>query len=122
MSAGHAADRFNKPPGRLKWCGVKNSRTLSRHAQGLQICLAANQALHALGLQLIERQRSITVADVLRRDEPLLGLRRTALDNLLQADADKLDAQLLPPWPAVPAAPGAAPTAAAGDPDAARRP
>ena len=81
------------------WAAL-NARHTSQ-AQGLQACIDNNQALHALGQDLVQRYGSLTVAELLQRDEPFLQFRRVALENLLQGYRDKLDAQaLLPPGPA----------------------
>lgn len=72
----------------------------SRHAeqaQGLQACITSNQALHALGQDVLQRYATQTVADVLKRDEPFLQWNRVAMENLLQGYRDKLDAQALVP-------------------------
>jgi len=72
----------------------------SRHqtqAQGLQVCIANNQALHELGLDLLQRYASKGVAEVLGQHEPFVQTRRVALENLLQDYRDKLDLQALKP-------------------------
>lgn len=64
-------------------------------AQGLQTCMANNQALHALGLELLQRYADKGLTEVLAQNEPFLQTRRTALDNLVQGYQDKLDQQAL---------------------------
>jgi len=64
-------------------------------AQGLQTCMANNQALHALGLELLQRYADKGLTEVLAHNEPFLQTRRVALDNLVQGYQDKLDQQAL---------------------------
>lgn len=80
----------------------------AEQAQGLQACIASNQALHALGQEVLQRHATQTVAEVLQRDEPFLQLRRVAFENLLQGYRDKLDAQALVPMPVPAPVPGQA--------------
>jgi chromosome segregation ATPase len=74
-------------------------------AQGLQACLASNQALHGLGLDLLQRYADKTVAEVLAENEPFVQTRRVALENLMQGYRDKLDAQALRTLPEAARAP-----------------
>ena len=64
-------------------------------AQGMQACLASNEALHALGNELLQRYAGKTVAEVVAQNEPFLQLQRVALENLMQGYRDKLDMQAL---------------------------
>lgn len=80
----------------------------SRHelqAQGLQTCIANNQALHALGSELLQRWANKGLGEVLAQNEPLLQLKRVALENLLGGYQDKLDALALKPAGGGPLAP-----------------
>ena len=82
----------------------------SRHAAqtlGLQTCIANNQALRDIGLDLMQLYAHKSVADVWAQNEPFLQVQRVALENLLQGYQDKLDDKALK------AAAGSA-TAAAG--------
>lgn len=66
----------------------------SRHnvqAQGLQLCIANNQALGEIGADLLQRYRNKGLAEVLAHNEPFLQLQRVALDNLTAGYQDKLD-------------------------------
>jgi chromosome segregation ATPase len=94
----------------------QRSSTLSaltdRHqvqAQGLQTCIANNQALHDTGLELLDRYAGKGVADVLAQREPFLQLKRVALENLLQGYQDKLDLLALKPAASAGAEPARAP-------------
>ena len=67
----------------------------ARHAlqaQGLQTCIANNQALRDIGLELVQRYANKGVSDVLAHNEPFTQIQRVALENLLQGYQDKLDA------------------------------
>jgi len=66
-------------------------------AQGLQSCIASNQALHALGQELLQRYAGKGVGDVIAQHEPFLQFKRVALENLLQGYQDKLDQQAIKP-------------------------
>jgi len=84
----------------------------ARHAtqaQGLQSCMASNQALHAIGLDLLQRYADKGVGEVLAQREPFLQLKRVALENLLQGYQDKLDQQAIQPLATSPVEPGRAP-------------
>jgi hypothetical protein len=70
-----------------------------RQAEGLQICIASNQALRDIGLDLLQRYAGKTVAEVLAQDEPFLQFQRVKLENLLQDYEDKLDRQAVRPVP-----------------------
>jgi chromosome segregation ATPase len=66
-------------------------------AQGLQSCIANNQALVGLGRELLQRYADKGMAEVLAQNEPFLQFKRVALENLLQGYQDKLDQQALKP-------------------------
>jgi chromosome segregation ATPase len=87
-----------------------------RQAEGMQICIARNRSLRDVGLDLLQRYASKTVADVLAQDEPFLQFQRVKLENLLQDYEGKLDQLAVKP-----AAPGTAQAAPDG-PASARRP
>lgn len=71
----------------------------SVQATGLQTCIANNQTLRDIGLDMLQRYATKTVADVLAQNEPFLQVRRVAMENLVQGYEDKLDAQALKPAP-----------------------
>jgi hypothetical protein len=83
-----------------------------RQAEGLLICIASNQALRNIGLDLLQRYAGKTVAEVLAQDEPFLQFQRVKLENLLQDYEDKLDRQAVKPVPGSPSAGRADPVAA----------
>lgn len=60
-------------------------------------CTDKNQRLAQLSLELIERYRSKTFADVARQKEPLLGLGEVQTFNLLQEYRDRSDAERFKP-------------------------
>jgi chromosome segregation ATPase len=64
-------------------------------AQGLQSCIANNQALAGLGRELLQRYADKGMAEVLAQNEPFLQVKRVAMENLLQGYEDKLDQQAL---------------------------
>jgi chromosome segregation ATPase len=67
----------------------------ANQAQGLQACIANNQALYTLGRDLLQRYADKGISDVLAQSEPFLQTRRVAMENLLQGYQDKLDQQAL---------------------------
>jgi chromosome segregation ATPase len=77
----------------------------SRHAtqaQGLQACIANNQALHGLGRELLQRWLDKGVLETTAQVEPLFQFKRVELENLVQGYQDKLDQQALKPAAAAP--------------------
>jgi chromosome segregation ATPase len=62
-------------------------------AEGLQICIVNNDALHKLGLELLDRYAGKGVAEVLAVNEPFLQFKRVELENLVQGYRDKIDQQ-----------------------------
>jgi chromosome segregation ATPase len=67
----------------------------ANQAQGLQACIVNNQALHALGGELLQRYADKGIREVLGHNEPFLQSGRVTLENLLQGYQDKLDQQAL---------------------------
>ena len=70
----------------------------SRHgtqAQGLQTCIASNQALRDIGQELLQMYANKSVADVMVQNEPFLQVKRVTMENLLQGYQDKLDEKAL---------------------------
>ncbi len=70
-------------------------RRHATQAQGLQQCVANNQALHALGKELLQRWVDKGVLETAAQVEPLFQLRRVELENLVQGYDHKLDRQAL---------------------------
>lgn len=73
---------------------------LARHqtqAQGLQLCVANNQALRKLGDELLQRYIAKGHAEVAAQNEIFVQTRRVALENLVQDYEDKLDRLVLKP-------------------------
>lgn len=71
-----------------------------RHASqaaGLQACVAANEQLHGIGLELLDRYQNKGLWSALRDQEPLLQVQRVKLENLMQGYRERLDAQALAP-------------------------
>lgn len=66
-------------------------------AQGLQTCIANNQALHGLGRELLQRWLDKGVLETTAQVEPLFQFKRVQLENLSQGYQDKLDQQALKP-------------------------
>ncbi|CAD5373525.1 conserved exported hypothetical protein [Rubrivivax sp. A210] len=63
--------------------------------QVLEACSASNKALHALGLELLQRYENKGLAEVLAHNEPFVQTRRVQLENLVEAYRDKLMQQSL---------------------------
>jgi len=72
---------------------------LRTQAGGLQTCIANNDALHALGHELLGRYANKGVWEAASQNEPFLQLKRVALENLVSGYRDKLDQQALAPSP-----------------------
>jgi DNA repair exonuclease SbcCD ATPase subunit len=68
-----------------------------RQAEGLQMCMANNQALHQLGKELLDLYVNKGTGEVFLQVEPVLQFKRVALENLVQGYQDKLDQQALKP-------------------------
>lgn len=66
-------------------------------AQGLQACIASNEKLHGLGLELLDRYANKGLPQLIDEKEPLLQFGRVRLENLLQGYRDKLDQSALKP-------------------------
>lgn len=66
-------------------------------AQGLQACIASNDKLHGLGLELLDRYASKGPLQRIEEQEPFLQFGRVRLENLLQGYRDKLDQSALKP-------------------------
>jgi len=66
-------------------------------AQGLQACIASNQALYGLGQELLQRYANKGFGETLVQAEPFLQFKRVALENLVQDYQDKLDQRALKP-------------------------
>jgi len=66
-----------------------------REEQSAQIgdCSAKNERLVRLGAELLEKYRSKTVGEVLRQQDPVLGLGDVQMFNLVQDYRDKTDAE-----------------------------
>ncbi len=64
-------------------------------AQGLQSCIANNQALHGLGLELLQAWQDKGVVATTAQVEPFFQFNRVKIENLVQGYQDKLDQQLL---------------------------
>lgn len=72
-----------------------------RDEQAAQIgeCAGRNERLVRLGAELLDRYRKKTVADVLRQEDPVLGLGDVRMFNLVQEYRDKVDAERYAPPP-----------------------
>ena len=73
---------------------------LQRHmaqGQGLQTCIANNQALYVLGQQMLQRLANRGTLETLVLNEPFLQFTRVSLENLLQGYQDRLDPLALQP-------------------------
>jgi hypothetical protein len=96
--------------------------TLAGRTALLEACMAKNGELYRVGVEILDAYRGYTLGDAARASEPVLGLYRVKLENLVQAYDDRLyNAQFDPrtvQMPAAPAAPsaGAAPAAPATAP------
>ena len=66
-----------------------------REARGA--CEQRNEALYQGGRDLIEQRRDRSATATLLRLEPFTGLRRVAIENMLEAQRDRLDEQRTPP-------------------------
>lgn len=72
-----------------------------REEQTAQIgeCTGKNERLVRLGAELLDRYRKKTVADVLKQQDPVLGLGDVKMFNLVQEYRDKADAERYVPPP-----------------------
>ena len=79
-------------------------RALAQRRQDEQIaqineCANRNERLVKLSAELLERWRTKTVADVMRQNEPILGLGDVEMFNLVQEYRDKAEAERWTPAP-----------------------
>jgi chromosome segregation ATPase len=70
---------------------------LGRQNKEILACEAKNAQLYALNVEILERYRTKSVADVLAREEPFTGLRNVEVFNVVQEYRDKLDGQRVVP-------------------------
>ena len=66
---------------------------LARQNKEIAACEAKNAALYDLNVEILDRYRTKSVAEVLAREEPLTGLKNVEVFNIVQEYRDKLDAQ-----------------------------
>jgi chromosome segregation ATPase len=66
---------------------------LARQNKEIVACETKNAQLYALNVEILERYRTKTVAEVLAREERITGLKNVAVFNVVQEYRDKLDAQ-----------------------------
>jgi chromosome segregation ATPase len=71
--------------------------TVARRDESLAQCGEKNQLLYRHGRDLIAQCQDRSVTDTALRLEPFTGIRRVAMENLLQEYRDKLDAQTVAP-------------------------
>lgn len=71
--------------------------SLQARVQQVGSCEDKNVLLYGVGRDLIEQCRDRSRTAALLRLEPITGLGRVAIENLLEEYRDKLDAQRLPP-------------------------
>jgi len=77
--------------------------TLVERNREANACERKNNEIYALGRSLIEQCRDRSATDSVLRLEPLSGMGRVGLENMLEDQRDKLDAQrLLPGEPTPP--------------------
>ena len=72
-------------------------RRLDEQTAQIGECTAKNDRLVGLSAQLIERYRRKSVADVLKQQDPLLGLGDVRMFNDLQEVRDKAEAERFVP-------------------------
>ena len=70
---------------------------LARQNREILACEAKNAKLYELNLEIMQRYRNVTSADVALRSEPFTGLRNVEVFNIVQEYRDKLDAQRITP-------------------------
>jgi chromosome segregation ATPase len=78
--------------------GVKAYQAdLARQNQEIVACEARNAKLYDLNVEILERYRTKSVAEVLAREERVTGLKNVEVFNIVQEYRDKLDAQRIDP-------------------------
>jgi hypothetical protein len=65
--------------------------------KSLATCTEHNARLVEVGHELLVRVRQKGFLDIVKQEEPLLGLGDVEMFNLIQAYRDKIDAERLPP-------------------------
>jgi chromosome segregation ATPase len=66
---------------------------LARQNREIVACEARNAQLYGLNVEILDRYRTKTVAEVLAREERITGLKNVEVFNVVQEYRDKLDAQ-----------------------------
>ena len=64
---------------------------LSAQSEATGACETRNAGLYDVGRALIDQCRDRNATDTLLRLEPFTGLRRVAIENMLEAQRDRLD-------------------------------
>lgn len=62
----------------------------------LKACTAKNQQLVKVGRELLHHYETVTLGDALLAQEPLIGIRRTQVQNLLQDYAERVQTETVP--------------------------
>jgi chromosome segregation ATPase len=79
----------------------EQARSLDTHLgaqrEATSACEQRNAALYQSGRELIEQCRDRSAVDALLRLEPFTGQRRVAIENMLEAQRDRLDEQRIAP-------------------------
>jgi chromosome segregation ATPase len=74
--------------------GIKSYQSdLARQNKEILACEAKNAQLYQLNVEILDRYRNVTVADVMARQEPFTGIKNVEAFNVVQEYRDKLDAQ-----------------------------
>jgi len=76
--------------------------------QWVDQCRAQNEKMYKTGLELLERYKTKTVAEVIKGKEPVLGLGRVELENTLQDYRFRLEDLTVTPFQASTATPSQA--------------
>ncbi len=72
--------------------GSRAAQELMASRRAFAQCEAQSDRLHAFGLELLDQLGRVTVLEAMRRNEPLLALRRVDLENMMEAYRDRLQA------------------------------
>jgi DNA repair exonuclease SbcCD ATPase subunit len=72
--------------------GKRVAQELLASRRSFAQCEAQADKLHAFGLDLLDQFGKVGVLDVVRRNEPVFGLRRVELENLMETYRDRLQA------------------------------
>lgn len=62
----------------------------------LKACTGKNQQLVKVGRELLAHYENVTLGDALLAQEPLIGIRRTQVENLLQDYAERVETETVP--------------------------